>query len=215
VRRQRRCAEVEMDTPPQSQRYSIPNQDMTHGVAVPFAVQPTDRSPCSTPRGRHPGGSARGRLVRSRPPMRDAAATGVLALVVLLLIGLGLAQTGPGSTLLRAMGIGSPSEPYTELAFADPANPGVPTPLAYVRVRFWVHNVEGTAQTYRWTATTQAPGHAPMAATTGILALADGESATVTTRIPARCSASSSRISVSLGGAHQTISFWQSCPVPK
>ena len=148
----------------------------------------------------------------SRLPRWASAAVGPIAVLVLVLVGLGVAQTSPGGRLLHALGISSPSEPYTELALVNPASPGTPAPRATVRVAFWVHNVEGGAHTYRWTATTQAPRRAPIVAALGGLTLADGAADTVQIRIPTGCAGLRSRISVSLGGAHQTIGYWQTCP---
>jgi hypothetical protein len=153
----------------------------------------------------------------SRLPRRASAAVGPIAVLVLVLVGLGVAQTSPGGRLLHALGISSPSEPYTELAFVTPASPGTPAPAATVRVAFWVHNVEGGAHTYRWTATTQAPSRAPIVAASGGLTLADGEVDTINLRIATGCAGSRSRISVSLSsasldGVHQTIGFFLPCP---
>ena len=82
---------------------------------------------------------------------------------------------------------------------------------ATVGFAFWVHNVEGSAHTYRWIATTQAPSRAPITAASGSLTLADGASQTVRLRIRVACTGGRSRVNVSLGGAHQTIGFWLPC----
>jgi len=148
----------------------------------------------------------------SRMPKWASAALGPVAVLVLVLVGLGVAQTSPGGRLLHALGISSPSAPYTELAFVNPASPGTPVPGATVRFAFWVHNVEGSVHMSTWTATTQAPRRAPIVAASGRLTLANGASDTVALRIPTGCAGSQSRINVSLGGAHQTIGFWLSCP---
>jgi hypothetical protein len=144
-------------------------------------------------------------------PIRTWTATGAVAVVAL--VGLGLSQTGPGGSWLRSMGIATPSEPYTELAFADPAAPATPEPPAHVRVRFWIHNAEGVSRTYRWTAITRTTGQAARLAGSGALALADGGAATIVARIPIICVDARVRVSVTLGMANQTIGYWQSCPV--
>ncbi len=140
---------------------------------------------------------------------RRPATVGLVA--VLVVVGLGVAQTSPGGRLLRALGISSPSEPYTEIAFVNPGGPWTRAANATVGFAFWVHNVEGSAHTYRWIATTQAPGRAPITAASGRLTLADGASNTVRLRIPVACTGGQSRVNVSLGGAHQTIGFWLPC----
>jgi hypothetical protein len=145
-------------------------------------------------------------------PKRASAVLGPVAILFLVFVGLGVAQTSPGGRLLHALGISSPSEPYTELAFVNPASPGTPAPDATVRLAFGVHNVEGSAHMSTWTATTQAPSRAPIIAASGRLTLANGASDTVDLRIPTGCAGAQSRINVSLGGAHQTIGFWLSCP---
>ncbi len=164
-------------------------------------------------RGRSHLGRDGGLLMPSPSHTRRATALGAVAL--LMLIGLGLAQTGVGKAVLRSAGIATPSAPYTELAFVNPADPGTAMPGGDVRVDFWIHNAEGAAHTYRWTAATNPPGRAPSTVTTGVLGLANGASATVATLVPVACASSRSRISVSLGEARQTIGFWESCPVTK
>lgn len=135
-----------------------------------------------------------------------------VALAALALAGLGLAQTDPGRGLLGDWGLSSPSEPYTELAFAKPD--ALPTRASdgAVSVPVWLHNVEGGPRTYHWTATTRQDGGADaIAAGSGLVTLADGASTTVRARIPVTCSGERTRVDVSLGGAHRTIGFWLAC----
>jgi hypothetical protein len=180
-------------------------------ISCPTRISPSSARARASARGRSLATSV-ARLMGSRMPKRASAAFGPVAILLMVFVGLGVAQTSPGGRLLHALGISSPSEPYTELALVNPASPGTPAPGATVSFAFWVHNVEGSAHMYTWRATTQAPRRAPIVAASGHLTLANGASDTVALRIPTGCVGSQSRINVSLGGAHQTIGFFVRCP---
>lgn len=131
--------------------------------------------------------------------------------MALTLAGLALAQTDPGRELLGDWGLSSPSEPYTELAFARPdVLPAAPT-HGTVQAPFRIRNVEGGSRAYRWTATTREDGGPAAAAASGRVMLADGASTTVRARIPVTCAGERTRVDISLGGAHRTIGFWLHC----
>ena len=143
--------------------------------------------------------------------MRRSAAAPAVVLAALALAGLGLAQTDPGRELLGDWGLSSPSEPYTELSFAQPdALPAAPTD-GTVQAPFRIHNVEGGSRAYRWTATTRQEGGPAVAAASGRVTLAHGASTTVHARIPVTCAGERTRVDVSLGGAHRTIGLWLPC----
>jgi hypothetical protein len=80
-----------------------------------------------------------------------------------------------------------------------------------VTLPVWIHNAEGGPRTYAWTATTRVAGAAPVRATTGQVALGDGEERIVRTRIPVTCAGERVRVDVSIGGPHRTVGVWVPC----
>ena len=135
----------------------------------------------------------------------------LVVLAVLVLAGLAVAQTDPGRDLLRDWGVSTPSEPYTEIAFAQSDALPAAAPGGAVVVPFTVHNAEGAARDYRWTATTHGLGEAPAPAASGRLSLADGASTTVRASIPVACAGERMRVDISIGGPHRAIGFWVPC----
>ena len=112
--------------------------------------------------------------------------------------------------MLADVGIAPPSEPYTELALAQPsAAPQIRD--GAVALPFWIHNAEGVTRTYAWTATTRSPGGEPVTAASGRLTLEDGAERTVPARIPVTCAGSRVRVDVSIGGPHRTVGVWVPC----
>ena len=112
--------------------------------------------------------------------------------------------------MLADVGIAPPSEPYTELALAQPsAAPQIRD--GAVALPFWIHSAEGVTRTYAWTATTRSPGGEPVTAASGRLTLEDGAERTVPVRIPVTCAGSRVRVDVSIGGPHRTVGVWVPC----
>ncbi len=100
----------------------------------------------------------------------------------------------------------------TVLTFINPARPGTRRAGGTVQFAFKVDNHTGSTQRYRYTATTQTPGRAPVRAAAGTVTLATYHFAVVRLHVRVACAGTRSRISVSLGGAHPPIGFWVSCP---
>ena len=73
-------------------------------------------------------------------------------IVVLMVLGICLAQTRPGHAVLRDAGLFQVPSSYTELAFTAPAS--LPSKLkskkARIKVSFGIHNVSGSSQMYHW-----------------------------------------------------------------
>ena len=85
--------------------------------------------------------------------MRRRWAAPVLAVVVLVLVG--VAQTAPGTSLLRSLGIDAASQPFTELYFARPADiarltEGLGRDDRRVTPVFVIHNKAHHTITYQW-----------------------------------------------------------------
>lgn len=162
------------------------------------------------------------RTARGSPSLDGLARVGILILVgvVPMLITVGLmifvtrvvAPNSSGRTLVGDSSLASSPKPHRQLAVLNPDGRWSISASSTLRLAFRVRNVEASAHTYRWTVTTHAPGRASMIAASGRLRLADGASQAVRLRIPVACSASRSRVDVSLGGAHQTIGVWLPCP---
>jgi len=108
--------------------------------------------------------------------------------------------------------VSGPALHSTVLAFINPARPGTRRAGGTVQFAFKVDNHTGSTQRYRYTATTQTPGRAPVRAAAGTVTLATYHFAIVRLHVRVACAATRSRISVSLGGAHPPIGFWVSCP---
>ena len=152
-------------------------------------------------------------LTPKRRSARGSAALGALGAVAFLILGsFVLLPVSHGRKPVKDIGGASSPKPATELAFLNPGRPGSLSESSTLRLAFRVHNVEGGVRTYRWTVTTNAPGRARIIAASGRLSLADGASHAVHLSIPVSCTAPRSRITVSVGGARQTIGFWASCP---
>jgi hypothetical protein len=145
---------------------------------------------------------------------RRAATSGWLA-GLLAVAALGLAQTGPGQSLLEDAGLrGGAGQGYTELAFATPAR--LPRDLAAARtVAFTVHNAEGADRRYGWTLRLR-DGQASTDVGHGELALAEDGRGTVAARLPDVCAGATRRtkyqVSVALDTPQrQTIAFYAAC----
>ena len=129
---------------------------------------------------------------------------------MVVLAGLGVAQTGPGRDLLGGVGIDTPDEPYTELSLLQPdVTPTVEDGAVALAVR--VHNVEGARRTYAWTATVHGPGAAPQRAAAGRLTLDDGATETLPVRVPVACTGDRVRVDVAIGGPHRAVGVWVPC----
>ncbi len=79
------------------------------------------------------------------------------AVVLVLCAGaIAFAQTAPGRRVTNSVGISSPSEPFTELYFEQPAQLGGSSvrrdsPTSQQTVSFVIHSHERTGMTYAWT----------------------------------------------------------------
>ena len=143
-------------------------------------------------------------------------ARNLVILITLAAACTGLAQTGPGHTVLSGLGLYKPPASYTELTFAAPGHlPGaLPSPDSPVDVSFNIHNVSGAARVYQWTvvlAKNGKNGHAK-AAGTGT-APAQGR-VTVTRSVSTTCTRGRLQVLVRLASPAESVDFWVTCPAP-
>jgi hypothetical protein len=143
--------------------------------------------------------------------------SGSRVLGVALLVGaalvLGLAQTGPGGDALGSLGLRSPSEGYTELAFeASGSLPEhVTAPTATPDMPFIVGNREGGDRTYRWIIQRRDRSGLRQVATGTTPRLASGSSLIVTPRVRFACAETRVRVIVRLAEPAQSIAYWTRC----
>lgn len=136
----------------------------------------------------------------------------VVAVVTVVLAGIGFAQTGAGRTVLRDAGLAGNPPNYTALSFADPAQ----TPSqAYSRevllsAPFVIHDASPTARRYGWRVVESYSGHQRQLIT-GHTTVASGGSTTVEWQALASCVSSRVQIQVRLAAPHQSVSFWVGC----
>jgi hypothetical protein len=138
---------------------------------------------------------------------------GVAALVAVVVLGAGLAQTSPGHDLLQRAGLFEAPTSYTELAFSTPD--GLPEDLiskrASIPVSFGIHNASGAAQSYQWSVVLTANGHSRVSASGGVTVPAQGQVA-VDKVVKASCNGGRLQVTVRLTAPAQSIDFWVDCP---
>jgi hypothetical protein len=145
------------------------------------------------------------------------AGPGVLPLASLAIAALaaaGLAQTDPGRALLDRAGVAAPVEPYTELAFANPAALPPPVRNGRISVAFTIRNAEVDERLYAWEVTTRVQPEPDRRLANGTLALGVGQTRQVRKSIPVECDGRRQRVAITLG-PRQTIGFWLRCGEPR
>jgi hypothetical protein len=137
----------------------------------------------------------------------------LLALVVLVVICAGLAQTGKGHALLADAGLYKVPATYTELAFTNSgALPDAPTAKGRVPVSFSLHNVSGSASAYQWSIAVTGNGKNQVKATGTVSVPAQG-TATVAKTVTVACgNAPSLQVVVRLASPAESIDFSVTCP---
>ena len=137
---------------------------------------------------------------------------GPFALIAIVVLIVGLAQTRPGYALLRDAGLYKEPTSYTELAFAAPAS--LPAQLTSketrVKVAFLIHNVSGASRDYHWSIVLGHAGRSKVAAAGAVSAPAQGQ-ATVAKTVPLACTGGRIQVAVRLADPAQSIDFWATC----
>jgi len=138
-----------------------------------------------------------------------------IALMVLLLVGAGVAQTGEGHVLLQDAGLVQGPSSYTELAFTDPGS--LPSQLtsssAPINVSFGIHNSSGSSRTYQWSIVLVHSGHSDVKASGAISTSVQGTAAVAKT-VTAACVGGRLQVAVRLASPAESIAFWVTCPSP-
>jgi hypothetical protein len=137
----------------------------------------------------------------------------LLALVALVVVCAGFAQTSPGHALLRDAGLYTVPASYAELAFTNSGDlPDAPTAKGQVPVSFSVHNVSGSSAAYRWSIAVTRAGKSQVKAAGTVGVPAQG-TATVTKTVTAACgTAPSLQVAVRLASPAESIDFSVTCP---
>ncbi len=156
---------------------------------------------------------------RGRPVLPGAAETansrGLTALAVtagLVVAAVGLAQTSPGHSLLREVGLYAEPATYTALAFTNPQS--LPSHLsaapAQVAVSFAVSNVSPDPHSYSWSIVLKAAGQTSRVAAGEVGVPAHGH-ATVTRTVTASCPGGQAVMTVRLAAPAESIDFQAAC----
>jgi hypothetical protein len=137
---------------------------------------------------------------------------GAAALVALVILGAGLAQTKSGRVLLQDAGLLQVPPSYTELAFTTPSNVPVTLKSAHapIEVSFDIHNVSGSPRAYRWSITFVRSGRSHVKASGVVRAPAQGR-ATVATTFATVCVGGRLQVVVRLAIPTESIDFWATC----
>lgn len=139
-----------------------------------------------------------------------------LALIAIVLVYAGGAQTGRGRDVLSRLGLSVQADRYTALSFTDPNGLGEQKGDP-VTARFAVANHEGEDRDYQWTVSV-GDGDDRRTVTEGVSAADDGATIVVDPVVPNPCPTSDGsaaptreRITVSLAAPAQSIGFWLTC----
>ena len=148
-------------------------------------------------------------------PAETASSRGLTALAVaagLVVAVVGLAQTSPGHSLLREVGLYAEPATYTALAFTNPQS--LPSHLsaapAQVAVSFAVSNVSPDPHRYSWSIVLEAAGQTSRVAAGEVGVPAHGH-ATVTRTVTASCPGGQAVMAVRLAAPAESIDFRAAC----
>jgi hypothetical protein len=144
------------------------------------------------------------------PPVKWRGTLAVLAIVIL---AAGIAQTGAGHSLLRKAGLFEQPVSYTSLAFQHPQSPPLLTSRrAAVPVSFVIANAGDTPRTYQWTLSV-VQGTLTRRLATGSIRLVSGHRAALTKIAHVVCTQQVNLV-VSLAHPAESIHAWAACPRP-
>jgi glycosyltransferase involved in cell wall biosynthesis len=150
-----------------------------------------------------------------KPPNSRRLLPRAAAVVIAVLLLIAVAQSAPGRSALRAMGLTAHAARYTELAFARPSGPGAsgPSTSGNLVLPFVLHNVEDAPRSYDWTIDASARGQATTVAH-GQVHLTAGQRVGISPRVACVYSGHV-RIEVRLANPAQSIGFWTACPTSR
>jgi hypothetical protein len=135
-----------------------------------------------------------------------------LAILVVVLAGLGLAQTSPGHVLLRDAGLFQVPPRYTELAFSSPQD--LPTRLdsrhAAIPVSFDIHNASGARRRYSWSIELVRYGRRTLKAQ-GVISVPAQGGKTVARVVRTSCRGGRVQIVARLANPAESVDLWLTC----
>jgi hypothetical protein len=135
-------------------------------------------------------------------------------LVILVLLCAGVAQTGPGHSVLAGLGVTATPPSYTELSFTNAGSlqESVGAVEAPITVSFSIHNVSGSAKSYQWSAVALNNG-ANEGSLSGNATVASQGRTSFIENIQATCPSGRDQVTVRLASPAESINVWVTCPV--
>ena len=139
----------------------------------------------------------------------------VAALLVIVAVAAGIAQTGFGQGLLRGAGLFKGSSNYTALAFLHPQRlPGqLKSKLAKVNISFVIRNATSIPHYYHWSIFLVGTSGSRQAGT-GIVRIASGRGAAIKRSVGISCVRGRVRIVVRIARPAESIGAWMACWSP-
>lgn len=134
-------------------------------------------------------------------------------LIVVVLLGLSLAQTMAGRTFLQSVGLYKPPGGFTALAFTDPGNipDRVPHGNTSIGVSFGIRNATDASRTYDWSIALVHSGKSQVGASGVATVPAQGQT-TISRAVAAACTGGRLQVIVRLASPAESIDFWVTCP---
>lgn len=140
----------------------------------------------------------------------------LLAFLATLFIGAAaLAQTAPGRSVLKTLGLRGGPAHYTELEFTSPRS----IPLNFVQggllhLDFDIHNVEGVSRAYAWQVVRTPEVGPSRRAARGVVLAGEGETVHVTALVRIPCRGRREQVTVRLVRPRLELSYGAGCLGP-
>jgi hypothetical protein len=149
---------------------------------------------------------------RLRPGRWLGRPLGLLTLLAVLALLAGLAQTPPGSSVLRDTGLVGSPQTYTSLYFTDPgALPStVPSGHVALTVSFSVHNASSSSNNYQWTIQV-GQGNQQTPAASGTITVPPGGTKPQNSQLDTFCPSGDLQVVVRLAAPAESIDFRAAC----
>lgn len=149
--------------------------------------------------------------VRAKNPKRWQRLAGgtLLAIIAAAIL---VAQTASGQAALRATGVASPRQSFSELYFLHPSDVSRAMPTSRrLQIQFVVHRDGQFSVTYGWEIHQLLRDRSPTLAG-GTLVVPAGESVLVSTTVRLSCARRRTQVRVALVGTSLLIDRWLVCP---
>lgn len=140
---------------------------------------------------------------------------GTVALVAILVLVAGVAQTSQGHAIMARFGLFQQPASYTSLAFQHPQSlPEQLSPATDVDVSFVIRNAGDSPRDYKWSVVlTQ--GQTTLRLASGVVNIASRGERTVARSVKVSCTRGQARIVVSLARPAESIDSWMACTPQK